>query len=103
MGGHTFNRGQWESRQTIGGRPLWMDGVSGAAKSRSTLISFTLDCLYGRDGETAATTPQEAFEVNYERGLPMAGDWRLGAGQGNGTAWELAAVGRTVRLGDVTG
>jgi hypothetical protein len=99
VGGHTFNQGSWGNANTLSGQPLWMDGVSAAAKSRSTKISFTLDGLHGADGKLA-TSAEEAFRVNYARGLPMAGNWELGASRGNGTAWELATVGRAVRLGN---
>jgi len=77
-----------------------MDGISTVAKNGNIKISFTLDGLFGADGRTIAGSASEAFNVNYARGLPMVGDWRLGAAAGNGTAWEIATVGRAVRLGD---
>lgn len=65
----------------------------------AVLVSFTLDGLFGADGKPA-TSPGDAFDTNYARGVPMAGDWQTGAQSGNGTAWELATVGRAVRLGN---
>ncbi|RSM52186.1 hypothetical protein DMB66_40425 [Actinoplanes sp. ATCC 53533] len=100
VGGHTFNGPAWSGTNTASGRPLWMEGISTVARSGNIRISFSLDGLFGAGGRTVAGSAEEAFSANYARGLPMVADWKLGAGRGNGTAWELATVGRAVRLGN---
>nr|MDT0657794.1 polymorphic toxin type 27 domain-containing protein [Micromonospora sp. DSM 115978] len=75
-------------------------GVPPAAAADPPVAVAAVSPPIATAGDAVTVSGSEAFQANYRRGMTMVGDWRLGAQSGNGTPWELATVGRAVRLGD---
>ncbi|GAA1635539.1 polymorphic toxin-type HINT domain-containing protein [Actinoplanes couchii] len=88
---HTFNNKAKYGVPGISGRPLWMEKVEEVIGDSGMKLSVTLDGLPG-------DTPEEAFANAYRRGMPFAGTWKIAAGSGNGTAWEMLKLGNRIRL-----
>jgi hypothetical protein len=97
-GAHTFNGPDYGGRDSAG-VPAWMSGVMDSVRDESVTLSITLDGMPGA-GSTA-----EGISAAFSRAVRQGRGFGIGPGQslpgpGNGTAWEMSVVERSVRMGN---